>query len=299
MNKTDEFKRIFRHIPEQIMNQGEVEFADLEIAEDYIEHIPMPPGFQANRDGFKDFAKMLRTAFPDLHYRVEHLTTTDLVGENQKVAHQITARGTHLGDWGPIPATGKSLTWSEIHIGLYVRGVLVEHWGNIDSLAILQQMDVIPGWEAPPPIPPRPVTSGKTRTSKQENVAIVRRYVSEVWNKGRLGVADELIHPQCIDPSLPQLPVGPEGVKLAVKMHRNAFPNLQIFIQDCIAEEDVVVIRFTMTGTHEGEYVGIAATGKDIEMQACEIYHIGDGQVIERTIVADTLGMLQQLGVGG
>ena len=103
--KQDEFKRRFRHIPEIIMNKGELDIADLEIAEDYVEHIPMPPQFPTNRQGFKDFVMMLRTAFPDLHYDVDHLTTNDLIGENQKVVHRIVAHATHDGPWGPIPPT--------------------------------------------------------------------------------------------------------------------------------------------------------------------------------------------------
>ncbi len=298
-SRSDEFKRKFRHIPELIMNHGEVDIADAEIAADYVEHIPMPPGFTPNRQGFKDFVVSLRTAFPDLHYDVDHLTTNDLVGENQKVVHRLIAHGTHSGAWGSVPATGKRMSWSEIHIGLYVQGLLVEHWGNIDALSMMQQMRVIPGWQEPPPVPPRPVVSGKTSTTYLDNVAMVRRYVHEAWNKGRLDVIDEVIHPRCINPSAPTLPLGPDGAKAAVMMHRNAFPNLYILTQDVIAEQDVVVIRFTMIGTHQGEFMGIPATGRDVEMDACDIYRFGDGQVIERDFSADVLGLMGQLGIGG
>ncbi len=298
METTLESKQKFRHIPEMIMNLGKVEVADQEIAEDYVEHIAMPPGFTKGRQGFKDFALALRSAFPDLRYEVDHLTTNDLIGENQKVVHRIVAHATHLGAWGPFPGTGRRMTWSEIHIGLYVGNLLVEHWGNIDTLAIMQQIGAIPGWEEPPPVPSRPQVTGKIRTTYEQNAEIVRRYVVEVWNKGQLHVADELVHPQSIDSGLPQLPVGPEGVKLAVLMHRVAFPDLRILIQDLIAEEEAVAIRFVMTGTHLGNYLNIPPTGRTIEMQACEIYRIGDGQIIEREMVADMLGLFGQLGVG-
>jgi predicted ester cyclase len=299
MRKTDELKRKFRHIPEIIMNLGEVEIADLEIAEDYVEHIAMPPGFPPNRQGFKDFVIMLRTAFPDLHYEVDHLTTNDLVGENQKVVHRITAHATHLGPWGSVPATGKRMTWTEIHIGLYVQGLLVEHWGTIDTLSIMQQMGAIPGWHDRPPAPPRLEVTGTKTTTHQENIGIVRRYIHDVWNKGRLEVADELFHPRSIDPALPQLPSGPEGVKQAVVMYRSAFPKLYMFVQDVIADEDLVVIRFTLAGTHQGVFMEIPATGRDIEMEGCAIFHFGDGQIIERWHEADLLGLFGQLGLGG
>ena len=70
------------------------------------------------------------------------------------------------------------MTWTEIHFGLYVQGMLVEHWGNIDSLGIMQQMGAIPGWEEKKPMPPVPQISGKVVTTYQENCAMVRRYVA-------------------------------------------------------------------------------------------------------------------------
>ncbi len=222
--KTDELKRRFRHIPEIIMNRGELEIADIEIAEDYVENIPMPPQFSPNRQGFKEFVLMLRTAFPDLHYDIDHLTSNDLIGENQKVVHRIVAHATHGGPWGDIPATGRKMTWTEIHIGLYVEGRLVEHWGNINTLAIMQQMGVIPGWYERPPAPPRPQITGKETTTYQQNVAMVRRLIHDAWNKGDMDAFDVLIHPQGIDATYPEYPVGPEGAKLATMLFRNAFP---------------------------------------------------------------------------
>lgn len=297
--KMDELKRRFRHIPEVIMNLGETELADLEIAEDYLEHIPMPPQFPTNRVGFKGFVGMLRTAFPDIHYTVDHLTTKDLIGENQKVVHRIVATATHLGPWGDIPPSGKQMTWSEIHIGLYVEGRLVEHWGNIDTLSILQQMGAIPGWYEKPPAPPRPNIAGTKRTTCQENVALVRRFFAEAWNRGNMAVVDEIIHPESVDPSFSQFPIGPEGAKLEIKMFRNAFPDLYLLIQDVIAEENVVAIRYTSIGTHRGVYMDIPPTGRTVEVDGCSIFHFGDGQIIERWQEFDTLGLYTQLGLGG
>jgi predicted ester cyclase len=299
VSKQDEFKRRFRHIPEIVMNKGELDIVDLEIAEDYVENIPMPPQFPPNRQGFKDFVLMLRTAFPDLHYEVDHLTKNDLIGENQKVVHRIVAHATHDGPWGPIPATHKKMTWTEIHIGLYVEGKLVEHWGNINTLAIMQQMGVIPGWYEKPAVPARPDVKSKDVTDYKENAAIVRRFIHDVWNKGVMDVADILIHPRSIDPSYPEFPVGPEGAKLAVTMFRHAFPDLYMFIEDVVAEEDMVAIRFVMAGTHEGIFMDIPPTGRTVEVGGCSIFHFGDGQIIERWQEFDMLGLYNQLGMGG
>ncbi len=288
----------FRHIPEIVMNTGELDLVNKEIAEDYVEHIPMPPGLAPGREGFKQFVQMLRTAFPDLHYEVDHMTTSDLIGENQKVMHRITAIATHTGPWGPIPATGRHMTWTEIHIGLYVHDMMVEHWGNVDTLGIMQQMGVIPGWQDKPPVPPTPHPGGRT-TSHQENSLMVQRYVREMWNKGNLEVADELVHPLGVSASLPALPVGPQGVKINVRMHRQAFRNLYLLIEDMLAEENAVAIRFKMIGNHQGIFMGIPATGKDIEVDGCCIFHFEGGQIVEHWQEADHMGLLGQLGVAG
>lgn len=293
---TEEFKRRFRHIPEIIMNQGDVDIADVEIAEDYVEHIPMPPGFEHNRKGFKDFVGMLRSAFPDLHYTVDHLTRNDLIGENQKVVHRITAHGTHLGSWGPIPATGNKMTWTEIHIGLYVQGMLVEHWGSIDSMAIMQQMGIIPGWVERPICPPLPLLDDNIPESTvKENVAMVKRYVSQVWNRGNFDVADEMIHPEGIAPNQSWLPLGPAGAKAGATMWRAAFDPFYMLIEDTIAEESMVAIRFKVIGRHKGEFLGVPPTDRDIEMDGCSIFHFGDGKIIERWMEVDMIGLYGQL----
>lgn len=66
-----------------------------------------------------------------------------------------------------------------------------------------------------------------------------------------------------------------------------------------IAEEDIVAIRFTLAGTHEGVFMDIPPTGRTVEVGGCGIFHFGDGQIIERWQEFDTLGLLGQLGVGG
>lgn len=132
-------KTIFRRIPEEIINTGNLARADELIAADYTEHLPLPPGTPSGLAGFKAWWTMFRAAFPDLHYTVE-----DLIAEGDKVAGRVTVRGTHQGEFLGIPPTGKQATWTEIHIGRFAGGRLVEHWANIDQLGMLQQLGAIP-----------------------------------------------------------------------------------------------------------------------------------------------------------
>lgn len=131
--------------------------------------------------------------------------------------------------------------------------------------------------------------------STEENKAIFHRFIEEVWNKGNLAVADELFTPDAVSPSAPNLPPGSEGVKIIATMFRSAFPDFHMTIEDLIAEEDKVVARFTQGGTHKGEFMGIAPTGKQVEFTEIGILRIVGGKVVESWYETDMLGLMQQL----
>jgi predicted ester cyclase len=132
-------KAIIRRIPDEVFTQGNLAVADEVIAADYCEHIPLPPGFPTGLAGLKHFVTLLRAAFPDFQYTID-----DEIAEGDRVAIRVTARGTHQGDWFGIPATGKTVSWTEMHISRLADGKLVEHWANSDQLGLLQQLGVIP-----------------------------------------------------------------------------------------------------------------------------------------------------------
>lgn len=295
-----DYKRMFRHMPEVYFNQGDLTLVDSEILVDYVDHV-LPPQYPRGVEGLRQFVTLFRAGMPDVHYTVDHLTADDLVGEGDKVVQRLLARGVHSGELFGIPPTGREIRWTEIHIGRYADGRLVEHWGNVDVLGIFQQMGVVP---APPgsgeslPTPQPPVVAGSRASSPEKNKALMRRFIEEVWNQGNLGVADELFHPQATSPSAPQLPVGPAGVRAIATLFRSAFPDFHMTIEDLIAEADVVVGRFTQGGTHQGEFMGVAPTGRQVQFTEIGILRIAGGQVVESWYETDMLGLLQQLGVG-
>jgi predicted ester cyclase len=131
--------------------------------------------------------------------------------------------------------------------------------------------------------------------SIEANKAIMRRMIEEIWNQGRLEVADELFAPDATSPGLP-LPPGPEGVKLVAGMFLSAFPDLHMEIEDIIAEGDRVVGRFTETATHQGDFMGVPATGRPYVFEGITIMRFRREQVVERWTTADFLGLLVQLG---
>jgi predicted ester cyclase len=134
----DENKARTRRIPEELFNQRNLSLVDELFSDDYIDHV-VPPGLPPPRDGFKQLVSTFLAAFPDFQYTIE-----DEVAERETVVQRLTARGTHQGELNGIPPPGKQATWTEIHIGRWAGGKLVEHWGEIDNLGMLQQLGVIP-----------------------------------------------------------------------------------------------------------------------------------------------------------
>jgi len=134
--------------------------------------------------------------------------------------------------------------------------------------------------------------------SVEENKAAVRRYINEAWNKGNLSVIDESVAENFVlpDPSQPDSIRGPEGLKY-VTMYRNAFPDLEMIIDDLIAEGDTVAVRFTYRGTHTGEQMVIPPTGKHVTMTGTSFLRFEGDKCVEVFVNSDDLEMMQQLGV--
>ena len=132
--------------------------------------------------------------------------------------------------------------------------------------------------------------------SLQENKALVLRFVEEVENQHNLAAIDEFFSTGFVDHSaMANLP-GREGVKTFFSMMFAAFPDMHFTIHQQLAEGDQVVTHKTFHGTHQGEFMGIPATGKQVSIEVMDIYTIQEGKMTDHWSVGDFLGMLQQLG---
>jgi steroid delta-isomerase-like uncharacterized protein len=131
-----------------------------------------------------------------------------------------------------------------------------------------------------------------------ENKALARRLLEEAFNAGRLDVTDELVANDFVghDPALPEEMRGPAGLRELIAGYRSAFPDLRITIEDQIADGDLVVTRWSAKGTHQGELMGVTATGKQATVTGITIDRIADGRIAESWTNWDTLGLMQQLG---
>ena len=132
-----------------------------------------------------------------------------------------------------------------------------------------------------------------------ENKALSRRLLEEAFNAGNIDVIDELVTTDFVnhDAALPEPMVGPDAAKATISGYRTAFPDLRITIEEQIADDQGVATRWSAKGTHEGDLMGMAPTGKQATVTGITIDRIVDGRIAESWTNWDTLGMLQQLGV--
>jgi steroid delta-isomerase-like uncharacterized protein len=131
----------------------------------------------------------------------------------------------------------------------------------------------------------------------EENKALMRRFI-DVYNARNVDIFDDLVAKDHVDHHIPpELPKGPEGVKVYFKELSTSFPDSRIKIEDMFAEGDKVAIRFVFAGTHQGELMGIPATGKQFSISGIAIGRFTGGQLVEWWENADSLSLMQQLGL--
>jgi steroid delta-isomerase-like uncharacterized protein len=131
----------------------------------------------------------------------------------------------------------------------------------------------------------------------EENKAVARRFF-ELWETGDLDSLEEVLAPDSVDhdPYNPHGQEGLEGAKQTIAMYREAFPDTTFTIEDQLADGDKVVTRWTATGTHEGELMGMQPTGKKASITGITVDRIENGKIAEGWTNWDTLGLMQNIG---
>ena len=133
-----------------------------------------------------------------------------------------------------------------------------------------------------------------------DNVALVRRWLEEVWTKGRAEAIDELFAEEGVahglaDESGAELR-GPTGFKPFHQRFREAFPEIEVVVEDTVSEDDKVAARCTVRGRHRGDSLGFKATDSPVEFEGICIVRISDGKIAEAWNNFDFMSMFQQLG---
>jgi predicted ester cyclase len=124
------------------------------------------------------------------------------------------------------------------------------------------------------------------------NIATFRRAIDEGWNNGNLAAIDELFAPDFVEHQAGIAP-GRQGVKGSIQALRTAFPDLRLEVE----EGDTVWFRIHATGTHDGQFMGMPATGRRIDITVIDIARVVDGRLVEHWGVADRFTVAQQIGL--
>jgi len=131
----------------------------------------------------------------------------------------------------------------------------------------------------------------------QDNSAIVRRFVEEVINQGKMDSAREFVWEDVVEQvPLPGQGPGLEGLKDILTAMRTAFPDIDFSVKEQISDGDKVVSRFEWTGTHRGAFLGVPPTGRHVRVWGIVIDRLVEGRIKDTRIIMDTLGLMMQLG---
>lgn len=249
-------------------------------------------------DAFNERLNAFLNAFPDFSIRID-----EQVAEDDLVFTRYTATGTQQGEWAGIPATGNAVEYTGMNLFRIACGAIAESRGEADHLGLLIQLGGVPGrtlaaiGSGELPLPGYATPASCASTTTDENRAIARRWITE---QGKPNVQDALNEFAAEDVYLHATGFpdsrGTEPVAGLFQSLYTAFPDLTYTIEDGPAEGDLVVVGWSATGTHSGEFQGIPATGNVVTFTGFHLLRIACGKVAEVWAEADTLGRLRQIG---
>ncbi len=293
-NDPEANKIVARRFFEEMWDQRRLDLVDELITADMVGHAPTGE-FTGYKGEMQTISGNL-AAFPDLQ-----ITIDDIIAEGNKVALRTSYVGTHTGALGQIPPTGKPIKMTGNIIFRFEDGRVAEAWSFADMLGLMQQIGA-----ASPPRPkpqdyawsaPSPATGAPG--SPEANQAIVRRFNDEVWNQRKLDALSELFAPDEIGHNPPiEYMYGPSNIevlKQQITTFLTAYPDLHAVVDDMVAEGDLVMERWTGSGTHLGELMGIPAAGRPVAYSGATLYRFADGKIVEMWWAWDTMGMLRQI----
>jgi len=128
---------------------------------------------------------------------------------------------------------------------------------------------------------------------------VIRRLYKDAWNERKFEVIDQLVSQShaLVAPNVSGAAVGPKAYKRQIAAFVAGFPDLRFVVEEIISEDDKVVAAWTWSGTHRGEFLGIAASNKKVSVAGITIHQIANGKILDSHAAWDSLGLVRQLGV--
>ena len=243
------------------------------------------------------------TGFPGIQY-----TLISGVADADAVAVRYAVEGVHSGEFRGLAPTGDTITWTHAAFARVECGQIAEMWAEIDQLDRLRAFGILAddgpaarmAGTAAPLLATPAVPAGGTNCAPpdpEETIAIVDRVRAEVYNAGNFAVMPEIFAEGYLHGSAN----GPDAIGIAEGAKRiggfvTALPDLEWTFDEVIAEGNQVAARWTTRGTHDGDLLGFAATGKPVEFTGISFFTVDCGKIVEFQTEMDAAGMLEQTG---
>jgi steroid delta-isomerase-like uncharacterized protein len=258
-------------------------------------------GIAGTTNGFDEFAErwaLFNTAFPDLKFNVDLVTATD-----DMAATVWTATGTQEGEWQGLAPTGKTVSWTGINVFSIACGQITESWGEADHVGLRSAL----GATDVPALPTSEAMAAGTPGAEggatpcagagaDANLETAERWTTEVWNNQELDVLDEIAAPEILHhgAAFPDVS-GTEALKGSLTRQFEAFPDITLNIDDAFADDNVAVVRWSGTGTQEGDFLGESASGKPVNISGVNVYRMECGKIVESWSEMNALDVLYQI----
>jgi steroid delta-isomerase-like uncharacterized protein len=129
-----------------------------------------------------------------------------------------------------------------------------------------------------------------------DSLELVERFVAEVVNGGNTRLLGALVAPEHVTHDPTGDLYGPEGLRIDIAGYRAAFPDLEMSTDDLVADGDRIARRFTIRGTHQGAFMGVPPSGRQVAVGGIAIHRVANGRLVETWLSYDCLSLLKQLG---
>jgi steroid delta-isomerase-like uncharacterized protein len=258
-----------------VWNDGDLELADEILAADVVRHGPRAAFSAQGLENLKAVIAGTRLEYPNIKVSI-----SDIEDDGDRVALRWSVKATYRGAEYP-EANGRKMKTTGTSIYRVAEGRIVEESASWDYLGVNEQLGIPSSPETP-----------------EQNQAIVRRFMNELYEKGNMDVAYEIVAEDHIFhvPAGADYKSGRDGVRNRAAMFREAFPDLDFVYGETFAAGDLVASSWTFTGTHKGEFLGVASTGKRIAIEGLSMSRVRDGKIVESWGYWDTGQLYKQLG---
>lgn len=270
-------KETVRQYVNELWNQGNFGVADTLLAKDFVRIGPTAGTTTHNRSAFKTYFTETRASYKNFKVAIDKLTAK---GDTVMLSWTVTGAFTGTPD---LPVTsGKAVDISGTSFFHLKAGKLTHERVSWDVVDWFRQVGVEP-------------LSDET----QQNMAIIRKSITEMYNKGNISAIDQFLTSDYVGHALGSGMTisGVPAVKETVAKSRAAFPDLYLTVENMVAEGDRVVVQWMARGTHKGEYLGIAPSGKSINIGGLTMYRLAGGKIAEAWSGWDQGSLFRQIGV--